>query len=74
MNDLVKSLLEKNGRNLTAVAKLVGVTPAAVCAWVHGRAKPRRRTARKLKKYCEIPLETWGYEEKTEQQATNAQI
>lgn len=74
MANLVKEFIEKQGRNYSAIARLVGVTPAAVGSWVHGRAKPRLKTARKLKKYCDMPLSLWGYEDKPEQPQTNVPI
>lgn len=60
-----KFYLISKGIGPTQVAKRVGVTPSAVSAWLAGRSKPRLKVAKKVKKYCDVPLSIWGYAEES---------
>lgn len=63
MTTVFKYYLDKKGFGPTDLAKLVGVTPAAVSAWISGRSKPRIKVAKKIRKFCDAPLTIWGYSE-----------
>lgn len=66
MVNLLKLYLDKKGYRPTDLANLIGVTPSAVSSWLSGRAKPRIKIAKKIRKYCDVPISTWGYKEEIE--------
>lgn len=66
MVNLLKLYLDKKGYRPTDLANLIGVTPSAVSSWLSGRAKPRIKIAKRIKRYCDAPLSIWGYREDEE--------
>jgi len=67
MTSLLKLYLEKKGYRPVDIAKLLNVSPSAVSSWITGRAKPRLKIAKRLRRFCDAPITMWGYKEEIEE-------
>lgn len=60
---MLQEFLENNKITYHMLAKLLGVGPSTVYNWCHGKATPRARFVKKIRKITGIPLQHWGYYE-----------